>query len=79
MDKDFLNQIDRVDELISLPEKLDDEIIICECFCVNVSDIREACSKQGAFDLKTMQDGYSLGLGCQSCLKQIDSWVNKIF
>ena len=79
MDKDFLSQIDRVDELISSTEKLDNEILICECFCVNVADIREACRENGAFDLETMQRDFSMGLGCTSCMKHIDSWVNKIF
>ena len=79
MDKDILSQIDRVDELISSIEKLDDEVLICECFCVNVGDIREVCHSLQAFDLKTVQDSFSLGQGCQGCLKRIDSWVNNIF
>lgn len=79
MDKDFLNQIDRVDELISSAEKLDDEVLICECFCVNVADIREACLEVGAFDLEIMQKRFNMGQGCQSCMKSIDTWVNKIF
>ena len=77
MDKEFLNLIDDAGDLV--PEKLDDEVLICECFCVNVADIREACKDLQEFDLKTMQDNYSMGLGCQSCLKRIDSWVHKIF
>jgi NAD(P)H-nitrite reductase large subunit len=80
MDKEFLIQIDRVEELLTpRTAKLDDEVLICECFCVSVGDIREACKELGAFDLKTVQDNFSLGHGCQSCLKQIDSWANKIF
>jgi len=79
MDKEFLNQIDRVDELISSTEKLDDDVLICECFCVNVGDIKEACSTLNAFDLKTVQGKFNLGHGCQGCLKRIDTWVSKIF
>jgi NAD(P)H-nitrite reductase large subunit len=79
IDKDFLSQIDRVDELISLIEKLDDDVLICECFCVNTGDIREVCQSLKAFDLKTVQESFNLGLGCQGCLKKIDTWVNKIF
>jgi NAD(P)H-nitrite reductase large subunit len=79
MDKDFLNQIDRVDELVSITEKLEDETLICECFCVNVGDIKEVCHSLKAFDLKTVQDNFHLGLGCQGCLKRIDTWVNNIF
>ena len=79
MDKDFLNQIDRLDELVSSTEKLDDDVLICECFCVNVADIKDVCQKSQAFDLKTVQENFNLGHGCQGCLKSIDSWVNKIF
>jgi len=79
MDKEFLSQIDQVGELISNTEKLDDEILICECFCVNVADIREACKSQGTFDLMIMQENFGLGQGCQGCLKRINTWVNKIF
>ena len=79
MDKEFLSQIDRVDELISSTEKLDDEILICECFCVNVADIREACQDLATVDVELLQKKFSLGQGCTSCLKNIDSWVNKIF
>jgi NAD(P)H-nitrite reductase large subunit len=79
MDKEFLSQIDQVDKLLLSTEKLDDEVLICECFCVNVGDIREVCHSLQAFDLKTVQDNFSLGFGCQGCLKQIDTWVNTIF
>lgn len=79
MDKDILSQIDRVDELISSIEKLDDDVLICECFCVNVGDIKEVCHSLKVFDLKTVQDSFSFGQGCQGCLKRIDSWVNNIF
>jgi len=79
MDKEILSQINTVDELISSIEKLDDEVLICECFCVNVGDIREICHSLRVFDLKKVQDEFNLGNGCQNCLKQIDTWVNKIF
>lgn len=79
MDKDFLTQIDQVDELISSIEKLDDEVLICECFCVNVADIREACQDVGAVDLKILKEKFHMGEGCQTCLKNCDAWVNKIF
>jgi len=79
MDKEFLSQIDQIDDLITSTETLEDEVLICECFCVNVADIRDTCHKQQIVDVKTLQDTFSLGLGCQGCLKRIDSWVNKIF
>jgi NAD(P)H-nitrite reductase large subunit len=79
MDKEFLRQIDHVDELIPSTEKLDDDVLICECFCVDVGDIREVCQSLKAFDLKTVQNSFNLGHGCQGCIKKIDTWVNKIF
>lgn len=81
MDKEFLRQIDQADELLaqSLPEKLADETLICECFCVNVRDIREACAGQGEVDLDLLRRKFSMGEGCQSCMKAASEWVNKIF
>lgn len=81
MDREFLRQIDQVSELISdLPgEKLDDEVLICECFCVSVADIRRTCAEAQKVDIRLLQERLSLGHGCQSCLKSQDSWVNKIF
>jgi NAD(P)H-nitrite reductase large subunit len=79
MDKDFLSQIDRLDELIASAELLSDETLICECFCVNVADIRETCRSLGTVDLNMVQDKFNLGHGCQGCLKEFDTWVNKIF
>lgn len=79
MDKDFLHLIDRVDELITREEKLSDETLICECFCVNVGDIREACSSHQVVDLDTLKDNFNLGQGCQGCLKRFENWAHKIF
>lgn len=80
MDKEFLSQIDRVEELLSSPtEKLIDEALICECFCVNAGDIRQSCGKIQKVDLLTLRTNYNLGTGCQGCLKRIDDWVDKIF
>lgn len=79
MDKEFLRQIDRLDELLPSTEKLDDDVLICECFCVNVADIRQVCHENQAFDLKLVEDNFHLGQGCQGCLKRINTWVNKIF
>lgn len=78
MDKDFLLQIENVDEYLSQTfEKLDDETLICECFCVSAKDIRELC--QTHVDLDLLQDHFGLGQGCTSCLKNKESWINKIF
>jgi NAD(P)H-nitrite reductase large subunit len=82
MDQDFLQQIDQVKDLLPEPatvEKLDDEVVICECFCVNVKDIREACAAASQVDIRLLQERFSLGHGCQSCMKSKDLWVSKIF
>lgn len=78
MDKDFLILIESVGDLIARPaEKLDDETLICECFCVNARDIRELCQSHVDFDL--LKDQLSMGQGCQSCVKNKEDWINKIF
>ncbi len=78
MDKEFLRLMDNVDELIARPrEKLDDETLICECFCVSAGDIRELCSTE--VDLDLLKERLNLGGGCQTCLKNKESWIKKIF
>ncbi len=78
MDKEIFRLIDSVDELIPRPDlKLDDECLICECFCVNVADIRELC--ETSVDLGLLKDRLNLGEGCRSCLKRKDDWIYRIF
>jgi NAD(P)H-nitrite reductase large subunit len=78
MDREILRLIDDVDELIVRPpEKLDDDDLICECFCVSAGDIRTLCETE--VDLRIIQEKFRLGLGCQSCLKSKDDWMNRIF
>ena len=81
MDKEFLRQVDQASELLTqaASEKLSDDVLICECFCVNVRDIREACSGNGEVNLTTLRDSFSLGEGCTGCLKAAPDWINKIF
>jgi len=81
MDEEFLSQIDHVAEFLPDPhdKKLDDEVLICECFCVSVRDIRTACAHLHEVDLRLLQENLSLGHGCQTCLRHLDSWVTKIF
>jgi len=80
MDKEFLSQIDRVGDLLtSETEKLADDVLICECFCVSAFDIRQVCATNQVVDLVTLQENFNLGLGCQSCLKNLESWSSKIF
>lgn len=78
MDKDFLRLMENVDELIAPPtEKLDDETLICECFCVSAGDIRNLCTD--SVDLDLLKDRFNMGQGCQTCIKNKDTWINKIF
>ena len=81
MDKEFLRQIDQASELLTqvASEKLTDDVLICECFCVNVRDIREACSGTGEVNLEVLRERFSLGEGCKSCVKAAPDWINKIF
>ena len=81
MDKELLRQIDQIDELLPNLSQglLADDVLICECFCVSALDIREACRDQQKVDVQKLSDELSLGHGCQTCLKRIDSWVNNIF
>ncbi len=81
MDKEFLRQIDQASELLTqvASEKLTDDVLICECFCVNVRDIREACSGTAEVNLEVLRDRFSLGEGCKSCVKAAPDWINKIF
>lgn len=80
-EKEFLSQIDQVGELLSQlhGEKLDDEVLICECFCVSVRDIREVCDSTQRVDFELLAKKLSLGQGCQSCLRTAQSWQDKIF
>lgn len=80
MDNDFFRQIDKLDELLDgpPPEKLDDQVLICECFAVSVADIR-SFSEDQKVDLEALKTAFGLGQGCQSCMKRCDYWINKIF
>ena len=80
MDRDLLRQMDLVSELIP-PEsnKLEDDFLICECFCVSAGDIREVCTEIQKVDLNLVQEKTNLGHGCQGCIRRIDNWLTKIF
>lgn len=78
MDKEFFRQIDELDELLQPSPKLDDELLICECFCVSVGDIRKF-SEGSKVDLEALGNSLGLGHGCQTCLKRSDDWIEKIF
>jgi hypothetical protein len=77
MDKEILHLMDSVSELIpQVIEKLGEDDLICECFCVNAAMIREVCPDH--IDLSLLGAKLNLGNGCQSCLKRKEDWINRI-
>jgi hypothetical protein len=77
IDKEFYIQIESVEDLIPRQElKLEDDVLICECFCVNVGDIR--LFSTSPVELDQLRSRFSLGEGCKSCVKSFDSWKDKI-
>ncbi len=58
---------------------LDNEILICECMCVSVLDIRELLRDTREVDLNILKEQLSMGQGCSSCTKSFEQWKNKIF
>jgi len=81
VDKEFLRQIDKVDELLGAHPSLalDHDVLICECFCVSAGDIRQFCGNSKEVDLKALEVNFGLGQGCKSCLKASNEWIEKIF
>jgi NAD(P)H-nitrite reductase large subunit len=80
-DKDFLSQIDRVDELLGEMPKalLDDDVLICECFCVSVGDIREVCGETKLVDIEKLQQQFHFSQGCGTCIQRKNEWFDLIF
>ena len=77
MDKDFLHLIDSMNELIPQNiEKLGDDDLICECFCVSTGMIREVCPDN--IDLNLLGQRLNLGNGCRSCIKRKEDWIYRI-
>jgi hypothetical protein len=77
MDKKFLHLIDSIGDLIPQErEKLGEEDLICECFCVSAGMIRDVCPEQ--IDLTFLSKKLNLGLGCRDCLKNKEDWIRRI-
>jgi NAD(P)H-nitrite reductase large subunit len=77
MDKEILGLIDTIEDLIpKVTKKLENEDLICECFCVSAGDIRGLCS--GQLNLDLIQKELNLGQGCQGCLNRKDDWIDRI-
>ena len=57
--------------------KLDENLLICECMCISVGDIRETFKhNEPCLDLLVSELG--LGSACSTCLKSKGDWFNKI-
>jgi bacterioferritin-associated ferredoxin len=58
---------------------LSDEVLICECYCVSVLDIRQTLSNNSQINLELLREKYGLGSGCGRCVKELNDWKNLIF
>ena len=77
METSFYHLMDNLGELIpENPLKLDDDCLICECFCVSAKDIRELGLK--TLEIDVLKQKLSLGNGCLGCIKRKEDWINKI-
>jgi NAD(P)H-nitrite reductase large subunit len=79
MKNDFERQIDQWRDIaICDNTNLSNEVLICECFCVSVGDIRKCFSSVEDFDAKVLEEKFGFSTGCSSCLKDIDSKLKDI-
>lgn len=79
MDNDFFKDIDNYLDLEpQMVDKLPDDTLICECFCVSVADIRSLTEGTKDIDLSFLKQQTSMGSSCKSCIKSFKSWVDKI-
>lgn len=58
-------------------EAISDDVLICECMCISMGDIREFC-KENEAKLSNLSRELGLGTGCSSCSKSFDQWKDKI-
>lgn len=82
MSDDIHREIDKLEDYIDLKTidlLLPNDHLICECNCVSVQDIRDCFAKEKKVDLETLAEKFLLGTGCQSCLKNVSEWKEKIF
>jgi hypothetical protein len=77
MDEEILVLMDSLGEFIpEVIEKLAEDDLICECFCVNAAMVREICPNH--IDLTLLREKLNLGNGCQDCLKRKEDWINRV-
>jgi NAD(P)H-nitrite reductase large subunit len=58
---------------------LNDDVLICECLCVSVADIRKFFNKNQNVDLEALRKEFHLGAGCSSCVRSFSQWKDQIF
>lgn len=75
MDDDFLDSIDNYYDLIADSDAImQDDELICECFCVSLKDIKTCLNQYGHFNLEVLSKELQMGKSCGSCIKSADSW-----
>ncbi len=57
--------------------KLQEDILICECMCISVEDIRDIFNEHGK-SLAVLQEKLGLGSACSTCIKSKDAWLDLI-
>ena len=58
---------------------LAEETLICECYCVSLLDIKQACGETGSVDLELLRQEFGMGTGCCQCVKNFANWKNLVF
>ncbi|MBL7664145.1 MAG: (2Fe-2S)-binding protein [Bacteriovoracaceae bacterium] len=58
---------------------LDNNLLICECNCVSVAEIKSLFKQRSEIDLEILKQKFGFGSGCQSCVKNKDTWIDNIF
>ena len=79
--KEFNELLLQYEELIEIENnKLSDDELICECFLLSVSHLREFIKNNNRIENlpKWCFDNTCLGHGCGSCIKNKDDWKDRI-
>ena len=75
MDDEFLDSIDNYHDLIAdNSNKMHEDELICECFCVSLKDIKTCLDQHGQFSLELLTEELNMGKSCGSCLRSATSW-----
>lgn len=54
-----------------------DDLLICECMCISLGQIREIVGKNEV-NLTLLREQLGVGTGCSSCLKSFEQWKTRI-